>query len=83
MSFDTTHITTDTDTHDHTPEDDETDDRYRWRGGRERLSEGCEDDDNQFEAIHLLSSIVISKPAESDLTQDSPARSGNLAMFST
>ena len=71
-------VTTDTDTHENTPEDDDTDDVDSWRVCGESLGESCEDDDDQFETVHLLTSDNIGEETKTKLTNDGTSRSGDL-----
>ena len=63
-------VTTDTDTHENTPEDDDTDDGNGRRVRRESLGESCEDDDHEFETVHLLTTDNIGEVTETDLSND-------------
>jgi hypothetical protein len=53
-------ITTNANTHDYTPENDDSNNRDGTRIGGKSLSEGCEDDDHELKAIHLLTANDIS-----------------------
>lgn len=65
------HTTTNANTHQHTPENDHTDDGDGRRVGSESLSESCEDDQDELETIHPLAADHIGQPAEAKLTDDS------------
>ena len=67
-------ITTDADTHHHTPEDQKTNDRHRWRGSGQGLSQGAEDDEDQLQSVHLLPANEIGKDTEANLSQDGTTR---------
>lgn len=71
-------ITTNSDTHDNTPEDQKTSGRDRGRAGRKRLGKGSKDHDDQFKAIHALATNAISEPSEEELTDNSATRGRNL-----
>nr|POE48707.1 hypothetical protein CFP56_38803 [Quercus suber] len=62
--------TTDTDTHEHTPEDDDTDDGDGGRVGGQRLGEGGEDDEDELETVHALTTDDVGQRAKTDLPQD-------------
>lgn len=47
-------VTTDTDAHEHTPEDDGADNVDRGRGASESVGEGSDDDEHQLDTIHPL-----------------------------
>jgi hypothetical protein len=67
-------VTTDTDAHEYTPEDDQTDDGSSRAGTDKRLCESRNDDEDQLKTIHLLTSDDISKGAETELSNDSACR---------
>lgn len=71
-------VTTDTDTHENTPEDDDADDRDSGRVRGESLSDGCEDDDHEFETVHLLATDNIGEVTETDLTKNGTTGGSNL-----
>ena len=71
-------VTTDTDTHENTPEDDDTDNGDGWRAGSESLGEGCEDDEDQFKTVHALTTDLVSSPTETELTDDSTTGGSDL-----
>lgn len=71
-------VTTDTDTHEHTPEDEQTNNGDSLGRGRERLSEGSEDDDHELETIHPLTTDNISQDTEPNLTDDGTGRGSDL-----
>lgn len=60
--------------HEYTPEDNEAGDGDggRWRG--KSLSQGCKDDDDQFQSVHLLTTNDICEITEAKLTQDGASR---------
>jgi len=62
-------VTTDTDTHHHTPEDDQTDNRNGRGVGGKSLSEGGEDDEDQLKAVHSLATDDVCEPTETELTE--------------
>jgi hypothetical protein len=59
-----------TNTHEDTPEDNESDDRNTGTATNERLSESCNNDQNQLETVHLLATDDISEGTEADLTNN-------------
>lgn len=71
-------ITTNTNTHNDTPEDDKTDDGDSGRVRRKSLGDGCEDDDHEFETVHLLTTDNIGEVTETNLTNDGTTRGSNL-----
>ena len=56
--------------HQNTPENERTNNAKRRSVRSERLSERGEDDQNKFEAIHLLTSDLVSQPTEAKLADD-------------
>jgi hypothetical protein len=64
-------VTTDTDTHEHTPEDDQANDWGSRAGTNERLSESRDNDEDQLKTVHLLTSNDIGKGTETKLSDDS------------
>lgn len=70
--------TTDTDSHENTPEDDGSSNGHGRRAGCEGLSDGSEDDDDQFKTVHLLTTDDISEETETKLTDDSSSRGSDL-----
>jgi hypothetical protein len=60
-----------TDTHEHTPEDDETNNRGAGTGAHEGLGERSNDDEDQLKTVHLLAANNVGEGSESDLTEDS------------
>lgn len=71
-------VTTNSNTHNDTPEDDDTNDGNGWRGGGESLSQDSDDHDNQLKTVHLLTTDNIGESTESQLTEDSSGRGGDL-----
>ena len=69
--------TTDANAHEYTPEDENTNDADCRRVGSEGLSESGEDDQNKFEAVHLLPSNDIGEETETKLTDNCTGRGGN------
>jgi len=61
-------ITTDTDAHDEPPDDENTDDVNGRSVTRKGLSKGSNDDDHEFDTVHLLTADNISKPTEQKLS---------------
>ena len=66
-------VAPDADTHEHTPEDEESDNGYGRRGCGESLSQSREDDDDKLEAVHPLPSHDIGQSAETELADDGPS----------
>jgi hypothetical protein len=64
--------------HENAPEDDDADDVHGRRGRRQGLGKGGKDNENQFEAVHLLAADDISQGAEAELADNSTGRSGEL-----
>ena len=71
-------VTADTDAHEHTPEDDDADDGDGGRVGGERLGEGGEDDEEEFDPVHPLTANHVGEPTETQLTDDRAAGGGDL-----
>ena len=67
-----------TNTHQHTPEDDETDDGCSGTGTNERLSKCGNDDEDQLKTVHLLATNDISESTEAYLANNGTGRSGKL-----
>lgn len=61
---------TNTDAHQHTPENDDADDREGWSIRGERLSESGEDDQDELQTVHLLAADHVCKPSEAKLADD-------------
>jgi hypothetical protein len=59
-----------TDAHQHTPKDDEADNGCAGPRPNERLREGCDDDEDELEAVHLLAADNICERAEAHLAND-------------
>ena len=70
-------LTTNTDTHQHSPEDKETNNRDGRRGSRQGLGQRSEDDDDQLQPIHPLTTHDIGKSTEPNLTYDRTSRRRN------
>lgn len=70
--------TTDTDSHEHTPEDDGTSNRESSGVRSESLCDSAKDDDDQLETVHLLATNDISEETESKLTNDGASRGSDL-----
>lgn len=64
-------VTTNTDTHEDTPENDDTDNGDSRRGRGKRLSESCEDDQDELETVHPLTTDTIGEVTETELSDDS------------
>lgn len=64
--------------HDHTPEDDETNDRDGWGSRSQGLSECSEDDENEFESVHALATHTIGEVTKEELTENGSTGSGDL-----
>jgi len=71
-------VTTDTNTHENTPEDNDTDNGDGWRGRSESLGESCEDDEDKLETVHALTTDLVSSPTETELTDDGTTRGSDL-----
>lgn len=71
-------ISTDTDTHEGSPEDHETDKVDGGRVGGQCLSKSCENHDDEFETVDLLTTNIVCQPSETQLTDDCSARGSNL-----
>jgi hypothetical protein len=71
-------VTTNTDAHDDTPEDDQTNDVAGGRTSRQRLSQSGKDDNNQLQAVHSLSTNNIGQCTKAKLTNNSTGRSRQL-----
>lgn len=61
-------VATNTDTHDDTPEDEDTNDGDSTRVGGESLGESGHDDDDQLNTVHALTTNVIRQVTEEELT---------------
>lgn len=59
-----------TNTHKYTPEDDSADERKARTSSSQGLGHGSEDDEDEFESIHLFTTNDISENTEADLTND-------------
>jgi len=70
-------ITTDTDTHNETPYNEDTDDVNSRGLTRESLAKSGNDDDDELNTIHPLSTDDISQPTEQELTNQSADRGGD------
>jgi hypothetical protein len=64
-------VTTDSNPHDETPYNEDTDDVDSRSLARERLSEGGDNDDHKLNAIHPLTADNISQPTEEELSNQS------------
>jgi len=64
--------------HENTPKYDDTSDGNSSRVGRESLSKSREDNDDQFESIHALSSNDVCEVSESQLAEDSSSGCSDL-----
>ena len=71
-------VTADSNTHQDTPEDNETNDRDTGPTTNERLSKSCDDDENQLKTVHLLATNDISKGTKTNLTDDGTSGGGEL-----
>lgn len=71
-------VTTNTDTHENTPENDDTDDGDGWRSRGESLGEGCENDEDKLKTVHALTTDLVSEPTETELTNDGTTRGSDL-----
>lgn len=71
-------VTTNSDTHEYAPEDEDPNDVDGRRLCGECLGESGENDDDQFQSIHLLSSHNICEETKSELTNNSTSRCGDL-----
>lgn len=67
-------VTTNTNTHQNTPEDDDTDEGDRSRVGSQGLGQSREDDDNQFKTVHSLTADHIGEETETKLSNDGTTR---------
>jgi hypothetical protein len=64
--------------HEDTPEDDGSNDRHSRRVGRKRLSNGGEDDQDEFQTVHLLAANHVCKVTETELSNDRSCGCGDL-----
>lgn len=64
--------------HNHTPEDEKTDDGGSRGWGGQRLGEGCKDDDDQLKSVHTLTADNIGEVTETKLTENSSTRCSDL-----
>src|SRR6478735_2485583 len=71
-------ITTNTNTHDYTPEDDKTNKRGGRRTGSQGLGKSRKDDDNKLQTIHPLTTDNIGQHTKSKLSNNSTSRSRKL-----
>ena len=60
--------------HENTPEDDDADDVDTRRSRGQSLSESGEDDEEQFQSVHVLATEDISSGTEADLTDNCAGR---------
>lgn len=71
-------IATNTDTEDKAPEDDGRPDRDCGALSRESLTNSSDDNDNQFQPVHLLTTHVVSEVAEAELADHGTDRGSDL-----
>lgn len=71
-------VTTDTNTHQHTPKDEQTDNGHGVRVGRKSLGKSCEDDHDELKTVHLLAADQICENTEANLTDDGAGASRDL-----
>jgi len=63
-------VTTDSDTHEESPDNENTNDVNGRSVTRKGLSEGSNDDDHEFDTVHLLTTDDISQPTKQELTDE-------------
>ena len=71
-------VTTDADAHEDTPEDQDTGDGESRRGGGKDLGKRGEDDEDELETVHLLTTDNIGKETKTELTNDGTGRGCDL-----
>jgi hypothetical protein len=67
-----------TDTHEDTPENDESNDRSSGAGTNKSLSESGDDDEDELQTVHLLSSHDVGQSSKAKLSNDGSRRGRQL-----
>lgn len=71
-------ITSNTNAHDDTPEDDKTDQRGGGRASSQGLGKGSKDDNDKLQTVHALSTDNISQHTKAELTDNGTGRGRQL-----